>query len=60
MKGFFEATQLDLEAAKVLTEREVYIHLLYIIYNRLMKNASFDDIMKLVKTSVSESTELDG
>jgi methanogenic corrinoid protein MtbC1 len=26
----------------------------------LMKNSSFDDIMKLIKTSISKSTELDG
>ena len=26
----------------------------------LMKNASFDDVMKLVKTSISKSVELDG
>jgi hypothetical protein len=26
----------------------------------LMKNASFDDVMKLIKTSISKSAELDG
>jgi len=36
---FFQAAQLDLNAAKILTEK-IAFSLLSIIYNRLTKNAS--------------------
>jgi hypothetical protein len=54
---FFEAAQLDLEAAKV-ANREVYIYLLYIIYNRAYEKC-IKSYFVFKEVSINHTSEAD-